>query len=83
MSVALIVMIAMLVLLGSGYLGASAMCVMVLLIIFGAGLGAILLITFKMPQLALMGGPELPTTSKINAIANLLAPNPILKKPIW
>jgi hypothetical protein len=52
--VALIVVTAMLVLLGSAYLGASALYVVVLLIMFGVGLGAILIITFKMPELVLM-----------------------------
>jgi hypothetical protein len=75
--VALIGVVALAVLVAAMYLHATVVYLVVFLIVFFAVLGAILLVAFKRPELALMGGPELPPASKIAAIMNLLNPTPV------
>ncbi len=74
--VALIVIATLVALLVAIKLGASVLPIVLLFSVFFIGILAVLFIAQKMPQLVLMGGPELPPPARITAITDLLYPKP-------
>lgn len=74
---ALIGIAGFLLLVAAMFLHAAPFYVVVLLLMFLVVMASILVIAFKLPQLVLMGGPELPPASKIAAVTDLLNPRPL------